>query len=527
MGERRQRVRKGCSWIIMTLLLMTLVFAEGSYQVQAATTISVSYDMSQIADVRVNNTHVFNGSGSVTADENSANEIFLQTHPSRVFKTITINGTDVTNLFTMTEGKTKAVCNNYEPASVYRIEVTTESDGRYSIQWAYDDAFGQDALVEHGRVEVISIGGNTVNETQGPVYVEAGKRVKIRLIPNYGYQISGVSLNGGASLSAESERSIFTFTMPAAHIHLKGIFSAASDTVVNQAGDVVSSGTLGNGKAVADNGTAEMTLSNANMDVGSLPGNASLLDGEEQDQTKKIQSVDITTKQKLSKGDGTYWETPKSDLTGEAEISLKMKQSAAGYAVIREHNGEYKDIPSNYDPSTEILQFGSDQFSTYILVPLTTAKNNYMPISPATGGNTVKTGKEKASGGHIHSYEWQTIQTATAEQDGLEAYACTICGSYQESVPVSAYGYACTEAAKKLVTAKQGQTITLDMGRWCSYPRWFMEKIAERNDLTVKLQFEYLHKQYEVTIPAGKAVDTACDWYGPLKLCELYGYTVQ
>lgn len=271
---------------------------------------------------------------------------------------------------------------------------------------------------------------------------------------------------------------------------------------------MVSSGTLGNGKAVADNGTAEMTLSNAKMDVGSLPGNASLLDGEEQDQTKKIQSVDITTKQKLSKGDGTYWETPKSDLTGEAEISLKMKQSAAGYAVIREHNGEYKDIPSSYNPSTGILQFGSDRFSTYILVPLTTAKNNYMPISPAAGENTVKTGKEKASGGHIHSYEWQTIQTATDEQDGLEAYACT-------------------EAAKKLVTAKQGQTVTLDMGRWCSYPRWFMEKIAERNDLTVKLQFEYLHKQYEVTIPAGKAVDTACDWYGPLKLCELYGYTVQ
>lgn len=527
MGERRQRVRKSCSWIIMTLMMVALVFTGGTFRVQAAETISVIYDMSQIADVRVNNTPVLNGSGSVTADANKANNIFLQTHPSQIFKTITINGTDVTNRFTMSDGKTKAVCNNYEPASVYRIEVTTESDGRYSIQWAYDDAFGQDALVEHGRVEVISIDGNTVNETQGPVYIETGKSVKIRLIPDYGYQISGVSLNGGASLSAESETSTFTFTMPAAHIHLKGIFSAASDTVVNQAGDVVSSGMLGNGKAVADNGTAEMTLSNAKMDVGRLPGNASLLDGEEQDQTKKIQSVDITTKQKLSKGDGTYWETPKTDLAGEAEISLKMEQSAAGYAVIREHNGEYKDIPSSYNPSTGILQFGSDQFSTYILVPLTTAKNNYTPISLEAGGNTRKTGKEKASGGHIHSYEWQTIQSATAEQDGLEAYACTICGSYQESVPVSAYGYACTEAAKKLVTAKQGQTITLDMGRWCSYPRWFMEKIAERNDLTVKLQFEYLHKQYEVTIPAEKAVDTACDWYGPLKLCELYGYTVQ
>lgn len=527
MRERRQRVRKSCSWIIMTLMIVILVFAEGSYQVQAADTIQVIYDVSQVADIRVNDTPVSSGNGFVTADANNTNKIFLQTHPSQVFKTITINGTDVTNRFTMTDGNTKAVCNNYGTASEYRIAVTTESDGRYCIQWAYDDAFGQDALVENGKVEVIEVDGNTVNATQGPVYVEAGKRVKIRLIPNYGYQISGVSLNGGASLSAENKTSTFTFTMPATHIHLKGIFAAASDTVVNQAGDVVSSGMLGNGKAIADNGTAEMTLSNAVSDVGSLPGKASLSDGEEQDQTKKIQSVDITTRQKLSRGDGTYWETPKTDLSGEAEVSLKMEQSATGYAVIREHNGEYKDIPSSYNPSTGILQFGSDKFSTYILVPLTTAKNNYIPISPEAGGNTAKTGKEKASGGHIHSYEWQMVQTATAEQDGLEAYACTICGSYQESVPVSAYSYACTEAAKKLVTAKQEQMVTLDMGRWCSYPRWFMEKIAERNDLTVKLQFEYLHKQYEVTIPAGKAVDTACDWYGPLKLCELYGYTVQ
>lgn len=128
----------------------------------------------------------------MTADENNANEIFLQTHPSQVFKTITINGTDVTNRFTMTEGKTKAICSNYETAPEYRIAVTTESDGRYCIQWAYDDAFGQDALVEHGKVEVIEVDGNNVNAAQGPVYIETGKRVKIRLIPDYGYQISDI-----------------------------------------------------------------------------------------------------------------------------------------------------------------------------------------------------------------------------------------------------------------------------------------------------------------------------------------------
>ena len=82
MRERRQRVRKSCSWILMTLLLMTLVFAEGSFQVQAADTIQVIYDVSQVADIRVNDTPVSSGNGSVTADANNTNKIFLQAHPS-------------------------------------------------------------------------------------------------------------------------------------------------------------------------------------------------------------------------------------------------------------------------------------------------------------------------------------------------------------------------------------------------------------------------------------------------------------
>ena len=53
-----------------------------------------------------------------------------------------------------------------------------------------------------------------------------------------------------------------------------------------------------------------------------------------------------------------------------------------------------------------------------------------------------------------------------------------------------------------------------------------MEKLAQRRDLTIHLQFEYLHKQYEVLIPAKMPMDTECEWYGPLKLCNLYPYTI-
>ena len=83
------------------------------------------------------------------------------------------------------------------------------------------------------------------------------------------------------------------------------------------------------------------------------------------------------------------------------------------------------------------------------------------------------------------------------------------------------------KAAKQVISAKQGAEITLKMGRWCAYPKWFMEKLAERRDLTIKLQFEYLHQQYEVMIPADTKIDTECDWYGPLKICSLYSYSVK
>ena len=133
----------------------------------------------------------------------------------------------------------------------------------------------------------------------------------------------------------------------------------------------------------------------------------------------------------------------------------------------------------------------------------------------------------KQEGGHSHQFEWKTITTPTEEVDGLEAYACIICGYYTDSVPVSAYSYACTEGAKQVLAAGQNAEITLKMGRWCSYPRWFMEKLAQRRDLTIHLQFEYLHKQYEVLIPAKMPVDTECEWYEPLKLCNLYPYTIK
>lgn len=141
--------------------------------------------------------------------------------------------------------------------------------------------------------------------------------------------------------------------------------------------------------------------------------------------------------------------------------------------------------------------------------------------------NSSTSGSISDSTSHTHSFAWRTIVEPTASQDGLEAYACTSCGYYAESNPISAHSYVCNEGTNQILSAVQGSELILDMGNWCSYPKWFMEKIADRRDLTVRIQFEYEHKKYEVVIPANAVVDTQCDWYGPLKLCSLYPYTVE
>lgn len=165
--------------------------------------------------------------------------------------------------------------------------------------------------------------------------------------------------------------------------------------------------------------------------------------------------------------------------------------------------------------------------TAYVLEDKLTIRTHCISLADISGGSSDETAPTNTGTPHTHSFAWRTITEPTAQQDGLEAYACTTCGYYEKSVSVSAYSYACDGGAKQVISAAQGDELTLDMGVWCAYPKWFMQKLADRRDLTIRLRFEYEHQQYEITIPAGAAVDTECDWYGPLKLCSLYPYTVK
>ena len=122
-----------------------------------------------------------------------------------------------------------------------------------------------------------------------------------------------------------------------------------------------------------------------------------------------------------------------------------------------------------------------------------------------------------------HHYEWEVEREPTETQEGELVYKCSLCGDITAREPISSYEYYLYKCMGKIRDAKAGDTVTFSSKCWNSYPKAFFEKLAERRDITVKIQFTYEHKDYEITIAPGQTVDTSSDYYGPLKLMELYG----
>lgn len=132
---------------------------------------------------------------------------------------------------------------------------------------------------------------------------------------------------------------------------------------------------------------------------------------------------------------------------------------------------------------------------------------------------------EPSSPAHTHDYHWTTIAEPTKDQDGIGYEEC-VCGARRNVQTISAFGFTLTEyATPMVVNAKPGETVEIDFGRWNSFPKSFMEKVAVKTQQNVSFGFHYNwnHVGQEIRIPAGTKIDTNFDWYGPAKMAELYG----
>lgn len=245
-----------------------------------------------------------------------------------------------------------------------------------TITWVYDDVrYDKDAYLEHGTAEIIAVNGTPVaqlpkdpdnfaanagNKDGGHFAADPGAKITIKLTPDYGYQLSGVQLNGGATLEAQKDVSTFTFTMPDTSVHFKGIFTKSEDAVVTT-GNTVKNAAIANGANAANSGNLELKVSD-NTEYNTAAATALVSDAV------AAEAVDLSLNQVVSKGNGTNWETGITEFEKPITLSLALKDYDANYdyTVVRNHNGKLTALDTTAINGT--VSFATNQFSTYVIV---------------------------------------------------------------------------------------------------------------------------------------------------------------
>lgn len=281
-----------------------------------------------------------------------------------------------------------------------------------TVTWAYDDTYGEDGRIEHGTAEIIKINGQDVSQmtfsnfannpgdkSGGHLAVKRDDVVTIKLIPDYGYQLSGASING-VTLAPQTEVSTFTFKMPDTNVHFKGIFTQTSDEI-NTSATKVSSASFENGANAAPSGNLRFTVADSNEDTtNALAQVANAVSAE---------AVNLTLDQIVSKGNGNSWETPVTQFSQPVKMKLKVADydTAAGYEVVREHNGNLTKLTTSVSEDGT-LTFETNQFSTYFIVK-TAKKADNGNAKTEKSSNTSSTTASSAAGSTDNAITAQSV----------------------------------------------------------------------------------------------------------------------
>lgn len=307
------------------------------------------------------------------------------------------------------EGKSEQTAIALNAAGTQHIQI---DHSVRTITWAYDrQTYGEDAYLEHGKAQVVAVEGvydlysipfanNPGDEKGGHIAVEAGKQVTVRLTPDYGYQLKGVSLNGGVTLALQAEVSTFTFTMPDTNVHFKGIFTQTQDEI-KTSGTKVSSASVENGANAAPSGNLRLTVEDSDANTTNALAQV--------ENAVSAEAVNLTLDQIVSKGDGTNWENPVTQFDQPVKMKLQVADydTAAGYEVVREHNGNLTNLPTSVSEDGT-LTFETNQFSTYFIVK-TAKKADNGNAKTEKSSNTSSTTASSAAGSTDNAITAQSV----------------------------------------------------------------------------------------------------------------------
>lgn len=281
-----------------------------------------------------------------------------------------------------------------------------------TVTWAYDDTYGEDGRIEHGTAEIIKINGQDVSQmtfsnfannpgdkSGGHLAVKRDDVVTIKLIPDYGYQLSGASING-VTLAPQTEVSTFTFKMPDTNVHFKGIFTQTQDEI-KTTGTKVSSASFENGANAAPSGNLRLTVEDSDANTTNALAQV--------ENAVSAEAVNLTLDQIVSKGDGTNWENPVTQFDQPVKMKLQVADydTATGYEVVREHNGNLTKLTTSVSENGT-LTFETNQFSTYFIVK-TAKKADNGNAKTEKSSNTSSTTASSAAGSTDNAITAQSV----------------------------------------------------------------------------------------------------------------------
>lgn len=284
-----------------------------------------------------------------------------------------------------------------------KLEVTVGQSDDVTMAWAYSTATnyyqGADTLVEHGKVELVSItrqsqtiykAGDDISEVDissqgGYVQLKRGDDVVVKIIPDYGYQLKSVTINDQTLIP---QAGVSTFELPniQGNLHFSGAFVKSEDVIANSS-KTVSAATIGGGASVADSGNLSLTIKdNATYTKDA----ASAADGE----AEKVTSLELTLDNIVSKGNGSYWTSNLTELKKPVTLSVDIDGELAegeSYSIVRDHNGKLEELECTYDENTGVLSFETDKFSTYTIVKKTKVETKETEVKKPTTPSTTTT----------------------------------------------------------------------------------------------------------------------------------------
>lgn len=282
------------------------------------------------------------------------------------------------------------------------LNIVKAGETKYTIIWANpdvkDDIQDEDMLIKNGFADIVAVydaNGNPVDKSYyipqgasaalvdgyGHVTIGAGMRVVFQFTPIYGYQLFSVKANN-MPLAPQEATNQYTFIMPENHVHFAADFVKTSDIVVSGS-EKVSSGSITVGDGVIGAGTAQLSVSDVNLDSTKIADFDKAADGMTISDILDIDFFNVFYKGKDDSDD--VWSNQIHELDKEVTITLKLADNIDVSRVVIVHNindgDEYEIIKiDSYDTAAHTITFRTKSFSNFAIA--TTMG------SPNTGVNT-------------------------------------------------------------------------------------------------------------------------------------------